>query len=110
MLNNQGRSDSPNAPNAAPERRRLAAAPPQSRDTEGSKKQNPGREPDAPASTTLRLDEGQVRLDRDVVGELEDQQLRDLHAVVGERRGQLGADLDVVRGEAEALLGLHLLR
>src|SRR5258705_9335881 len=58
---------------------------------------------------SLGLDERQIGLDRDVVGQLEDQQLRDLHGVIGEGRRQLGANFKVVRGESKALLRLDLI-
>src|SRR5438445_5363970 len=58
----------------------------------------------------LLAHEHQVGEHLDVVGDLEEQELRHLDAVGGEGRVQLGLHLDVVAREAEALLLLHLLR
>src|SRR5581483_2134419 len=71
---------------------------------------NTGRTgPRLPARSGL-ADEHEVGRHLDVVGDLEEQQLRDAHAVVGEGRAELRLHLQVVGRESEALLLLDLLR
>src|SRR5438445_8959773 len=61
------------------------------------------------APCRLLLGEGQVRLDGDLVGELQEYELGDGDAVIAEGRAELGPYLDVLAGKPEALLSLHLL-
>src|SRR5256885_13633693 len=70
---------------------------------------NTGRADGRPPRLSLPY-EHEIDHHLDVVGDLEEQQLRDLHAVIREGRVQLRLDLQVVAREAEALLLLDLLR
>ena len=59
--------------------------------------------------SSLLPDENEVGLDLDVVGDFEDEDLRDLHVVIRELRRELRLDPKVFGGEVEALLRFHLL-
>src|SRR5262249_52528586 len=64
----------------------------------------------APCWPGLLAGQRQIGFDLDHVGQLEDQQLRDLHAMVGERGRELRPDSEVVGGEAKTLLRFEVPR
>jgi hypothetical protein len=73
-----------------------------------------GHGPTSPARATrqpgLLAGQRQIGFDLDHVGQLKDQQLRDLHAMVGERGRELRPDPEVIGGEAKTLLCFEFLR
>src|SRR5687768_8160905 len=71
---------------------------------------NTGRADDRPPRRGSLTNEDEIDCHLEVVGDLQEEQLRHLHAVIRECRAQLRLDLQVVAREAEALLLLDLLR